>query len=179
MQKKSISNEYVRMSRLDRFIKRMQAQRALLDQVCHDLNAGNAQAGPFIELGLGNARTYDHVRERLINRRIVVFDRSAAPKHGVIPPAADFYVGDIRDTVRDYVEAIGSTAAVVHADLGDGSAAYNADIQSWLPDACCQLLQSGGLVVSSTPLHDARLRQINGPPDAEAGGYTCYCLHTR
>jgi S-adenosyl-L-methionine methyltransferase len=162
------------MSRLDRFIKRMQAQRALLDQVCIDLNAPGALPGAFIELGLGNARTYDHVRERLIGRRIVVFDRSAAPKHGVIPLAADFFVGDIRDTARIYVATNGQTAAVVHADLGDGSAAYNADIQSWLPDTCCLLLQPGGLVLSSTPLNDPRLRQLDVTPDATAGGYTCY-----
>ena len=31
--------------------------------------------GPVIELGLGNGRTYDHLRERLPGRRIIAFDR--------------------------------------------------------------------------------------------------------
>ena len=162
------------MSRLDRFIARMQAQRAMLDQVCIGLNAEGAPPGPFVELGLGNARTYDHVRQRLIGRRIVVFDRSAAPKHGVIPPTSDFFVGDIRETGRSYVASKGSTAAVVHADLGDGSAAYNADLQSWLPDTCCCLLRPDGLVLSSTELHDRRLRQLDVDPVAKAGGYFSY-----
>ncbi len=162
------------MSRLDRFIARMQAQRALLNQVCSELNTDVALPGPFVELGLGNARTYDHVRERLTGRRIIVFDRSSDPKHGVIPPPADFCVGDIRETVRTYVEAGGAPAAVVHADLGDGSAAYNAELQSWLPDTCCLLLQPKGLVLSSTQLHDRRLRQLDVTADAKAGFYFSY-----
>ena len=32
--------------------------------------------GPVLELGLGNGRTFDHLRERLPGRRIVAFDRA-------------------------------------------------------------------------------------------------------
>ena len=50
------------MSRLDSFIRRLQAQRACLDraaELVRDL------PGPVVEIGLGNGRTYDHLRRRL------------------------------------------------------------------------------------------------------------------
>ncbi len=34
--------------------------------------------GPVLELGLGNGRTYDHLREILPGREIFVFDRRVA-----------------------------------------------------------------------------------------------------
>ena len=61
------------MSRLESFIRRMSAQRDILDMVCRDMQLGD---GPVIELGLGNGRTYDHLRERLPGRRIIAFASS-------------------------------------------------------------------------------------------------------
>jgi hypothetical protein len=60
------------MSRLDSFIRRVQAQRACLDRAA-ELIAD--VPGPVLELGLGNGRTYDHLREQLPARRIFVFER--------------------------------------------------------------------------------------------------------
>ena len=48
------------MSRLDSFIRRLEAQRACLDRAAA-LIAGID--GAVLELGLGNGRTYDHLRE--------------------------------------------------------------------------------------------------------------------
>ena len=47
------------MSRLDSFIRRMQAQRDCLDMLAGLIGA---IPGPVIELGLGDGRTYDHLR---------------------------------------------------------------------------------------------------------------------
>ena len=60
------------MSRLDSFIRRLEAQRA-----CLDLAARRSPIcrGPVLELGLGNGRTYDHLRELLPLREIFVFER--------------------------------------------------------------------------------------------------------
>jgi hypothetical protein len=49
------------MSRLDSFIRRLTAQRDILNSIV-DL-VGETQ-GPVLEFGLGNGRTYDHLRER-------------------------------------------------------------------------------------------------------------------
>ncbi len=48
------------MSRLDSFIRRLTAQRDILNSII-DL-VGEIE-GPVLEFGLGNGRTYDHLRE--------------------------------------------------------------------------------------------------------------------
>ena len=61
------------MSRLDSFIRRMLAQRACLNWAAE---AVADIAGPVLELGLGNGRTYDHLRELMPEREIYVFERA-------------------------------------------------------------------------------------------------------
>ena len=60
------------MSRLERFILRLKAQRNCLDAAAAWLAGLD---GPMLELGLGNGRTYDHLRERFPDREIFVFER--------------------------------------------------------------------------------------------------------
>ena len=47
------------MSRLDSFIRRLEAQRACLDRAAELIRDID---GHVLELGLGNGRTYDHLR---------------------------------------------------------------------------------------------------------------------
>ena len=61
------------MSRLDSFIRRLEAQRIVLNWAVEQI-AG--QPGIILELGLGNGRTYDHLREKLPGRTIFAFDRA-------------------------------------------------------------------------------------------------------
>ena len=56
------------MSRLDSFIRRMSAQRDILNDLGPKLAA---VPGLVFEFGLGSGRTYDHLREVLPGRRIV------------------------------------------------------------------------------------------------------------
>lgn len=58
------------MSRLDSFIARMQAQRDALNFLKPMVDV---VAGPILEVGLGNGRTYDHLRELFPARDIYVF----------------------------------------------------------------------------------------------------------
>ena len=71
------------MSRLDVFIGRMKAQRACIDEVATKITR---IAGPVLELGLGNGRTYDHLRISFPDREIFVFDREIAAHPDCIPP---------------------------------------------------------------------------------------------
>ena len=50
------------MSRLDSFIRRLEAQRACLDLAARLIEG---LEGEILELGLGNGRTYDHLRQLL------------------------------------------------------------------------------------------------------------------
>jgi hypothetical protein len=84
------------MSRLDSVIRRLQAQRACLARAAaliRDL------PGPVLELGLGNGRTYDHLRETLPAREIFVFEREVAAHPDCVPPADHLLLGDIHDTL--------------------------------------------------------------------------------
>jgi S-adenosyl-L-methionine methyltransferase len=65
------------MSRLDSFIARMKAQRDCLN---HLKPAIDALPGPILEVGLGNGRTYDHLRELFPGRDIYVFERKVAAR---------------------------------------------------------------------------------------------------
>ncbi|TIV71135.1 MAG: hypothetical protein E5V89_11430, partial [Mesorhizobium sp.] len=102
------------MSRLESFIRRLTAQRDILDQVCVEVAKIE---GPVIELGLGNGRTFHHLRERLPGRRIVAFDRALAAHSSSIPEPENLVLGEIRETARRF---IGIEAALVHADIGTG-----------------------------------------------------------
>lgn len=163
------------LSRLDRFITRMQAQRALLDHACDDLNkAGEAFPGPVIELGLGNGRTYDHLREHLRNRRIVAFDRRLVANPKSVPPAEDLFIGEIQLTAPAFAAAFGRIGTLVHADLGNGVPADDRDLESWLPGVACLLAQSGALVIASTALRHPELAEQPTPGDICPGPYHVY-----
>ncbi|TIW36238.1 MAG: hypothetical protein E5V71_18445, partial [Mesorhizobium sp.] len=102
------------MTRLENFISRMTAQRDILDQVCPEVAK---MEGLVLELGLGNGRTFHHLRERLPGRRIVVFDRELGAHASSIPEAENLVLGEIRETA---IRFIGIDAALVHADIGTG-----------------------------------------------------------
>lgn len=55
------------MSRLDSMIRRLQAQRATLE---HAAERVSEHEGVALEFGLGNGRTYDHMRHILPGRDI-------------------------------------------------------------------------------------------------------------
>ena len=71
-------------SRLDSAIARLTTLR-----LCLDWAAGEAaqRPGPVMEFGLGNGRSYDHLRKRLPGRDIYVFDRHVAAHPACVPPA--------------------------------------------------------------------------------------------
>jgi hypothetical protein len=71
------------MSRLDSFIRRLRAQRACLNRAAELIKN---LPGPVLEFGLGNSRTYDHLRELVPERDIYVFDLRLAA-HGRLRPA--------------------------------------------------------------------------------------------
>ena len=71
------------MSRLDSFIRRLQAQRACLNEAVAQIRGVE---GFVLELGLGNGRTFDHLREICPDREIYVFDRDT-DKDGVFDEA--------------------------------------------------------------------------------------------
>ncbi len=71
------------MSKLDSFIRRMTAQRDCLN---HAASLITHVPGTVFELGLGNGRTYDHLRQLFPDRDVYVFDRVIADFTSCMPP---------------------------------------------------------------------------------------------
>jgi hypothetical protein len=160
------------MSRLDSFIRRVQAQRACLDRAA-ELIAD--VPGPVLELGLGNGRTYDHLREQLPARRIFVFERLVQAHPSCIPPDDDLFLGDFRETLPTAAERIGAKAALVHADFGQGDAASIAAMAQFLAETLATLVAPGAIIVSDQPIHGEGWQELPLPDGVKPRRYFMQC----
>ena len=132
------------MSRLDSFIRRAMAQRDCLAEAARLIAP---IPGPVLELGLGNGRTYDHLRTLLPEREIFVFDRQIAAHPECIPDPEHMVLGDIRETVSGARDRIPGLAALAHCDVGTGDKRASAALAAWLAPALMPLLAPGAIVV--------------------------------
>ena len=105
------------MSRLDSFIRRLEAQRACLN---HAIHLVRDLPGPVFELGLGNGRTFDHLRANLPGREIFVFERRVAAHPECVPDDAHLFEGPIEETLKSVAGRFAGQIALLHADLGSG-----------------------------------------------------------
>ena len=137
------------MSRLDSFIRRMEAQRACLNLASDLLKH---IPGPVLELGLGNGRTYDHLRELFPERRICVFERKVQAHPDCTPADEDLFLGDFRDSLPDAMARIGQKVALVHADYGSGTTDYINDMSEFLAGTLARMVAPGALIVSDYPI---------------------------
>jgi hypothetical protein len=159
------------MSRLDSMIRRLSAQRACLDRVA-EMIVG--LPGPILEIGLGNGRTYDHLRERLPGREILVFDRVLAAHPDCVPPADRLLLGELEDTLPAAGKRIGATAALAHADLGSGHADRDRAVAALLARLLPPLMMPRGIVVSDQELLSEALATEALPEGVPPGRYFLY-----
>jgi trans-aconitate methyltransferase len=152
------------MSRLDSFISRMQSQRAVLNHIKD--TAMVAPDGVILEIGLGNGRTYDHIRELFPHNRIIAFDRAVGSHPDSTPPEADLVLGDIRETLEQFA---GKDVAFAHADIGTAYPEKDAQTLTWLPQSVAAALVTGGIAASGLPLDHSALEPLSLPAGAEPG----------
>ena len=157
------------MSRLDSFIGRVTAQRDILNHIRDDLDL--PKDGPVLEIGLGNGRTFDHMRERFPDRRIIAFDRACGAHATSVPEAGNLVLGEIRETGRGFETG---SAALVHADIGTGYPEKDAVTLTWLPQMIAGMLAAGGIAASGLPLDHPQLEPLAGPGGVPAGRYFLY-----
>lgn len=159
------------MSRLESFIRRLEAQRRCLDWAAQAIAPC---PGAVLELGLGNGRTYDHLRARLgPARAIYAFDRQLAAHPDCVPPPGRLLLGELHDTLPAFA-ARGTAVALVHADLGSGDRAANAALAGWLGPQLCRLAASDCLVLSDQLLDAAGLVAQALPDGVPADRYFVY-----
>src|SRR6185437_9902085 len=113
--------------------------------------------GIVLELGLGNGRTYDHLRELFPERDISVCERQVAAHPDCVPPAERLILGDMRETLPELRGRFGGRVALAHFDVGTGDAAANLALAMDLTASIVPLLCPGGVLVSDPPIEAAEL----------------------
>lgn len=165
------------MSRLDSFIRRLEAQQRCLAWAA---DAIHELPGVALEVGLGNGRTYDHLRALLAGRPIFALDRQVAAHPDCIPDAAHLVLGDFHDSVPVLARRLGAAAALVHADIGSSDDAASRALARWLAPALDPMLTPGAVIVSDQDMApDAALgwSAVSLPPEVPAGRYFLYRKH--
>ncbi len=159
------------MSRLDSFIARMQAQRDCLNFLKPLVDR---LPGPLLEIGLGNGRTYDHLRELFAGRDIYVFERKVAAHPDCIPPDDRLFLGEARDAIPRAAARLGARAALIHTDLGTGDHQANMAMGRWLGPALDTLAAPGAYVLANQPLEVPRWQRQPDPPGVPKDRYFLY-----
>ncbi len=159
------------MSRLDSAIRRLCAQRDCLEAA---LEMVSGQAGALLEIGLGNGRTFDHLRSRAGARDIHVFDRQVAAHPDCVPDREHLFLGEFEDTLPRAVALLSRRAVLAHLDVGNGVDAASREcarlVARFLPD----LLLPGAVVVSDQPLGDAAWERQPLPQGVPLDRYFIY-----
>lgn len=159
------------MSRLDSFIRRLEAQRTLLNWAAAEIRD---RAGIVLEVGLGNGRTYDHLREKLSGRAIYAFDRAVNANPRSIPPEEYLVLGDFGDTLPAFAEAHPREAVLIHCDAGLADPEANARQVAMISRLVPPLAAPGALVLSDQALSHPALQQQTLPASVPANRYFVY-----
>jgi hypothetical protein len=159
------------MSRLDSFIRRLEAQRACLNCAAELVRGVD---GIVLELGLGNGRTYDHLRALFPDRDIYVCERQVAAHPDCIPPPERLILGDMRQTLPGLLGRFKGAVALAHFDAGSGDAAANLVLAAALTPSIIPLLGSGAVLVADPPIDAAELAALPPPDSVAAGRYHLY-----
>jgi S-adenosyl-L-methionine methyltransferase len=131
------------VSALDSLIRRLMSQRASLERAAAMVTQ---LPGPALQIGWGDGTAYDHLREIMRRRDIIVFDRQINAPPDAPPAAAQRVVGDPRETLPDAWERLGRDAALAHLNfLSPRMAAEIAPLTA-------PLLRPGAVVISEAPL---------------------------
>ena len=156
------------MSRLDSMLRRLTAQRDGLEWAANEVTT---LPGDVLDMGLGNGRTYDHLRQELQGRRIWVIDRVLQPHPSCIPPEQDFLQGEAEDMLAALAEK-GARIALAHYDFGFGVKEKDVAEGAKLSPLITQLMVPGAIAVSQQPL--VGIEQLRGPETVAPDRYHFY-----
>lgn len=156
------------MSRLESMRRRLDAQ---IDGINWAADLIRDMQGDVLEMGLGNGRTYDHLRQEIPNRRIWVIDRVLKPHPSCIPPDRDFLKGEA-DAMLAQLARDGRRMALAHYDFGHGVKHLDVAEGGALSPLIAAVMVPGGLVLSQQPL--VGFEQIKGPDTIDPDRYLFY-----
>ena len=164
------------MSRLDSFIRRLEAQRACLNRAAELIDGID---GVVLELGLGNGRTYDHLRELFQGaaaprRDIYVCERHVAAHPDCIPPADRLLLGDMFETLPAAGAWLDGRVALAHFDAGSGDAAANLALAAGLRPLILPLLCANAVLVTQQAMDGPGLSPLPLPGGVTPRRYHIY-----
>ena len=159
------------LTRLDKAIRRLEAQRACLDWAAAEI-AGIS--GIVLELGLGNGRSFDHLRARLPRREIFVFERNPQAHPASTPSADRLIVGTLEETLPAARERFAGKVAFLHSDIGTGDDDRNLCFAAWLGPQLLPLLAPGAIVASDQRLSALEAFRATVPEGVGADRYYLY-----
>jgi len=159
------------MSRLESAICRLEAQRDCIRWAA-DRIAG--LPGLILELGLGNGRTFDHLRETFPGRDIFVFDRQVAAHPACVPDEALMFLGDILKTLPRALTRLGRSAILVHSDIGTGDSESSRRLAARIAPLLAPLMLPGGIVLSDQPMAQAEWTELPLPASVPRERYHIY-----
>lgn len=141
------------MSRLDSFINRMSAQRDLLN---HIRDAYPLPEGPVLEIGLGNGRTFSHLRENFTGRRIIAFDRQLGAHKSSIPQDGDLILGKSTRPAKTSSAAVRLSSMPISAPaILNVTQSHSTGCRIWWR-GCCGPAAMRSVACRSTTKHSSR-----------------------
>lgn len=163
-----------RLTRLDKAIRRLKAQRTCLDWAAAQISG---VPGVVLELGLGNGRSFDHLRARLPERDMYVFERNPQAHPAATPAADRLIVGNLEDTLPAARERFAGKVGLIHSDIGTGDDERNRRFALWLGPQLLPLLAPGAIVASDQELPALAAMRIANPEGVAADRYYLYRKH--
>ncbi|MEZ0466149.1 class I SAM-dependent methyltransferase [Phaeobacter sp. SYSU ZJ3003] len=156
------------MSRLDSMLRRLTAQRDGLNWAAEQITD---VPGDALDMGLGNGRTYDHLREILPDRRIWVIDRVLQCHPSCVPPEQDFLQGEA-EPMMQRLAAEGHKIVLAHYDFGFGVKEKDVAEAAAMSPVIASVMAPGGIIVSGQPL--VGFEELDGPEGIPKGRYMFY-----
>jgi hypothetical protein len=159
------------MSRLDSMIARLTAQRICL---AYTFELIKDVPGVILEVGLGNGRTFSHIREHLPDREIYIFDRAINSHLDCRPEPDHAFLGQIEDTLPVALARFSNNIAFVHADIGDGTPEYGKHMSTVLSAALPGHLRVGTVIACDQELSLPEATVLTVPGLANLRRYFMY-----
>lgn len=156
------------MSRLDSIMRRLAAQRDGLEWAAE---LTKNLKGDALDMGLGNGRTYDHMREIMPDRRIWVIDRVLQCHHSCVPPTQDFLEGEAEEMLGR-LASNNAQIVLAHYDFGFGVKEKDVAEATRLSPAIARVMAPSGIIVSGQPL--VGFTQVDGPSSVAKDRYCFY-----
>ena len=148
----------------------MTAQRQCLDIACEQVRDVD---GVIFEVGLGNGRTFDHLREKLPGRDIYVFDREIKSHPDSRPKEGFAFLGAIEETLPKASRQFAGRVALLHSDIGNGVPEYGRKMAAAIGATLMLALAPGAMVLSDEELDVPGLETVP-PPLADLRRYYMY-----